>query len=194
MTPLAIAFSFLALSITLLLIDLILPSAGVLLALAILCGIAADVFAFRAGTKAGIWMLIGELALVPLGAYLFVKWWHLTPFGKRMIIPIPQSKPFTWESDKLVGKEGIAMEDFLPTGRIMIDGKLFDAMSSKATILKDQRVVVVLEEMGQLFVTPKEIDSPIDPLDLKNITSEQRAVTDRMNLPAQDLGIQSLDS
>ena len=205
MTPLTIAFSFLSLAIALLLIDLILPTAGILLALSILCGIAADIFAFRAGRQIGIWMLIGELALVPIGAYLFVKWWPLTVFGRRMIIQRPVSQPFTWESQKLVGKEGVAIEDFLPTGRIQIDGKLFDAMSTKVTIVKDQRVVVVDEEMGQLFVAPKEATAAMDSFSKTNSPSSsnsvsslnsaghQSALSDPTKLPAENLGLQSLD-
>jgi len=194
--PLTIAFSFLALAIALLLIDLILPTAGILLALSILCGIAADIFAFRAGTQVGIWMLIGELALVPIGAYLFIKWWPLTAFGRRLIIQPPVSQPFNWESQKLIGKEGVAIEDFLPTGRIQIEGKLFDAMSTKASIVKDQRVVVVDEEMGQLFVAPKEAISTMDlfsEADSAKPSNDQSVLADPINLPAENLGFQSLE-
>jgi len=132
--PLLIAFSFLALAIALIVIELFVPSAGILLVLAIISAIAADIFAFRSSTQFGLWMLIGELAAIPIGLWVFAKFWASTPFGKRMIIEPATSKPFTWEASKAVGKTGMAVDDFLPTGRIDIDGTLYDAAARAGSI------------------------------------------------------------
>jgi membrane-bound serine protease (ClpP class) len=190
--PLLIAFCFLALALALVLIDLIVPSAGILLVLAIISGIAADIFAFRSSTQAGLWMLIGELAAIPIGLWIFAKFWASTPMGKRMIIEPPKPIPFAWETGQSVGKIGTAVDDFLPTGRIEIDGKLFDAVGRAGPIKNGQRVLVVAEEMGQLFVVP---DTTNETFPLRgNVDADgSPSLVDSMNQPAKNFGLQSLE-
>jgi membrane-bound ClpP family serine protease len=209
--PFLTAFFFLAMALALVLIDLVVPSAGILLALAVICAIAADIFAFRASTQFGLWVLIGELAAIPIGLWVFAKYWASTPFGKRMIIAPAKAQPFTWEASKAVGKLGTAFDDFLPTGRIEIEGTLFDAVARVGVVKKGDRVLVVAEEMGQLFVVPdnQNISYPIasnsgtnldsttvktEPTVKSLLTEEgQRASADATDQPAKNFGLQSLD-
>lgn len=205
MDPLLIAFSFLALAFALLVIELFVPSAGILLVLAIISAIAADIFAFRSSTQFGLWMLIGELAAIPIGLWVFARFWASTPIGKRMIIEPAKSQPFIWESSKVVGKTGTAVDDFLPTGRIDIDGTLYDAAARVGYIKKGQRVLVVAEEMGQLFVTPDDRNDDRNSFEQNMAPSTQAAAdetiaadespasADSMNQPAKNFGLQSLD-
>jgi len=203
--PLLIAFSFLALAFALLVIELFVPSAGILLVLAIISAIAADIFAFRSSTQFGLWMLIGELAAIPIGLWVFARFWASTPIGKRMIIGPAKSQPFTWEASKAVGKTGTAVDDFLPTGRIDIDGTLYDAAARVGSIKKGQRVLVVAEEMGQLFVTPDDGNDDRNSFEQNIAPSTQAAAdgtiaadespasADSMNQPAKNFGLQSLE-
>lgn len=206
MDPVLAAFFFLAMALALVLIDLVVPSAGILLVLAIICAIAADIFAFRANTQFGLWMLIGELAAIPIGLWVFARFWASTPLGKRMIITPAKAQPFTWEASKAVGKLGTAVDDFLPTGRIEIEGTLFDSVARAGVIKKGERVLVVAEEMGQLFVIPNNPNATssgmiVDPplLSTENTTDKtfpsdaSRASTDAINQPAKNFGLQSLD-
>ena len=206
MDPFLAAFFFLAMALALVLIDLVVPSAGILLALAVICAIAADIFAFRANTQFGLWMLIGELASIPIGLWVFAKFWASTPLGKRMIIAPAKAQPFTWEAGKAVGKWGTAFEDFLPTGRIEIEGTLLDAVARVGVIKKGDRVLVVAEEMGQLFVVPENqnannADTNSDPTTVRSAPTandpssgkSEGASADAMNQPARNIGLQSLD-
>jgi membrane-bound ClpP family serine protease len=204
--PVLAAFFFLASAFALVLIDLVVPSAGILLVLAVICAIAADIFAFRANTQFGLWMLIGELAAIPIGLWVFAKFWASTPIGKRMIIEPAKSQPFTWESSKAVGKLGKAVDDFLPTGRIEVEGALYDSVARAGVIKKGQIVLVVAEEMGQLFVVPgnqndDNADTKSDPATMSTERTANglfsaegsRASTDAIDQPAKNFGLQSLD-
>ncbi len=206
MDPVLAAFFFLASALALVLLDLIVPSAGILLVLAVICAIAADVFAFRANTQFGLWMLIGELAAIPIGLWVFAKFWASTPIGKRMIIEPAKSQPFTWESSKVVGRLGTAVDDFLPTGRIEVEGTLYDSVARVGVIKKGQIVLVVAEEMGQLFVVPgnQHENSSNVKSDPATVSIEKgangpfsaensRTSTDAIDQPAKNFGLQSLD-
>lgn len=159
MDPLTIAFALFGLAVLILGIDLLVPSGGILVVLAFLFSGGSVLFAFRSSYSAGLWMLVAELAAVPIFAWVFIRVWPHTPLGKRVIIDTPNAKPFTWETQKLVGKEGITTMDLLPNGQIELDGHRYDATSQSGIISVGTAVRVINEEMGVLFVVPVAIAS-----------------------------------
>ncbi len=129
-------------------------------------------------------MLIAELACVPLAAWLFLKLWPNTPLGRRMIIEPPIAKPYTWDSDTMLGKTGVTVCDLVPAGEIEIDGRLWEASSQSGLIPQGEKVKIVAEEMGQLFVVP--LPKATSTLDARS------SATSSLDQPADDLGIDSL--
>ena len=53
---------------------------------------------------------------------------------------------------EMIGKQGIAITVLRPSGKIEIDGNIFDAVSIKGFIDKDKNVIVKKFESGQLYV------------------------------------------
>ena len=53
----------------------------------------------------------------------------------------------------LVGQEGVAHSDLRPSGKIRINGQLFDAVSEGDFIGASTPIRVIRFEMGQLYVT-----------------------------------------
>jgi membrane-bound ClpP family serine protease len=195
---LALSYLLLVTAIGLLVIDLFLPSAGLLLALSIIAAIAADLFAFRASFQAGLLILAIELALVPVAAWLFVVVWPRTPLGKRMIIPQPKAEPFRWEQETLVGKVGVALDDFLPTGRVDIEGSKHDAICEVGTLTKGDPVIVLREELGTLVVTLQRAEGYEKTHSPNASQANQKAskqnVDSALDHPASELGLDSIES
>ncbi len=52
----------------------------------------------------------------------------------------------------LVGKTGVAHTVLRPSGRVMIDGKIYDALAETSMIEKGEKIVVIKDEAAQLFV------------------------------------------
>lgn len=52
----------------------------------------------------------------------------------------------------LVGKTGITLTELCPSGKVEIEGKIYDAFSQKGFIAKDTPVIVESENTFQLFV------------------------------------------
>ncbi|MFA6125991.1 MAG: NfeD family protein [Bacteroidales bacterium] len=66
-----------------------------------------------------------------------------------------KSEGFTSASEEimnLVGKEGEAFSILRPSGKVMIEGKVYDAISDTSWISKGDRVVVVRQEAMQVYV------------------------------------------
>lgn len=188
MTPLILSLGFLAIAIGLLIADLFLPSAGVIFVISVLCAFASILFAFRHDYEFGIWLLIFELACVPIFTLLFIKLWPRTPLGRRMIIEPTEVKGFEWEEKSLIGQSGIALCDLVPNGDVEIGGKSWQATSRVGIISKGGEVSVVDEEMGLLFVVPA-INKP----KTSTATQESNSASDSMlNRPADELGLDSL--
>ncbi len=60
------------------------------------------------------------------------------------------------QPDLLIGKTGIAATVLRPSGRVIIDGEFYDAVSSYGMIEKGEEVVVRRYESFQLYVVRKE--------------------------------------
>lgn len=189
MGPIAIALVFVGIAAVLLALDLLIPSGGILLALSLLSCTGSIFFAFRHSYDAGVWMLIAELACVPLFAWLFIKLWPNTPLGRKVIIAPPKAQPFTWETDSMVGKKGHTVCELVPTGEVEIDGRRWEATSRSGLIEQGTNVKVVAQEMGQLFVMP----IPAMPNEhLSHQKGREASQENSLDRPADDLGIDSL--
>ena len=58
--------------------------------------------------------------------------------------------------EELVGKEGIARTVLRPSGKVLIQGRLFDAISEYQFVEEGERVVVTKCENAQLYVVRTE--------------------------------------
>jgi membrane-bound serine protease (ClpP class) len=59
---------------------------------------------------------------------------------------------FDLRHKQLIGKLGTAVTMLRPSGRIEIDGEIFDARSDISYINKGEKIKVIRDEAGQLYV------------------------------------------
>jgi len=151
------ALLLLLLAFVLLLLELFLPSGGLLGLSATAAVIAAIVVGFLHSFAAGAWILTVVAVGTPLTLWLGLRLWPYTPIGKRMLNVDPEQDAARRREQEIargrwVGKRGIAKMDLLPNGRVLIDGQLVDAISIGTVIERGEPVEVVSVIAGKIQV------------------------------------------
>ncbi|MBL8892611.1 MAG: hypothetical protein JNL67_21725 [Planctomycetaceae bacterium] len=144
-------------------LEMLLPSAGVLFVLSVLLAIAAVVFAFMHSLYLGAAMVVILAISMPGLFALFSRIWPHTPLGKKLIISAPTPDSVMPPSDKetglgqLKGEKAEVLSPMLPTGSVRIGDKTLVATSETGAIEVGQWVRVVRIQMNRLFVVPIEV-------------------------------------
>ena len=172
------AILLLLMGISCVVLEMFVPSGGMLGVLAAMCLIASLVLAFMSGRWFGTGMTLAITLLIPLVLAVAVKFWPHTPLGKLILLAPPENPddvlPATdaYRSRQLVvGKLGVAQSAMLPSGMVLVEGQSYDAISSGLPIeigqtirvvgLDMQRVVVRLEAQPQVVpLAAPEIEDP----------------------------------
>jgi membrane-bound ClpP family serine protease len=154
-------------------IELFVPSGGLLGLISLASLVVAIGLAFKQGPLTGLSFLAIAVIGVPSALALALRWWPSTPMGRRLLLDIPDSEkmlPDTIarrELKALVGKVGEARSLMMPSGAIEIDGHMFDALSEGMPIEAGSRVKVV-EVRGTRVVVRPTTEEPVrqsgDPL------------------------------
>ena len=171
-------------------IDLMIPSGGILIGVTACFAFAAVLVAFRHSYSTGLWMLIASLLSVPVMMWLFIEVWPKTPLGRRMISNPEPSGTYVWSDaaksanvGTLIGSEGVALNEMIPSGLVKIGEQSFEAFSESGPIDAGKPVRVVRLDVGRLVVVlvrekkqsdvPMShgtgLDRPITDLDLESI-------------------------
>lgn len=153
--------ALLAASILLLVVEVFVPSGGVISVLAALVGIGGVIMLFLHSTT---WGLLGSLTLLvafPAAFAFLVKVWPHTYFGRVMMGEKPleqvEAERLAAEEERkrwlgLLGREGIAVTDLRPVGVVRIDGQRYDALAETTMITAGQKVRVTVVEGRQIKV------------------------------------------
>jgi membrane-bound serine protease (ClpP class) len=149
----------LLLAIVLFILEIFIPSGGVLGVLAAIAFLAAIGAAFAVGgLELGTSFMVGTAVVIPLLLVLLIKIWPKTPFGKRILIQIPDSDDVLpalhQERLRLIGKRGVAISPLLPAGAIRIEGRTYDAISDGMSIEKGTAIEVVAIRNNAIVVRP----------------------------------------
>ena len=129
-------------------LELFLPSGGVLAFFSLAAFCAAVVFAFHQGIEFGLAFLGILLIGIPVLVWqLFMIWPH-TPIGRRMLLEpdddpllLPDSEKETFQN--LLGKTGVAQSRMMPSGIVLLEGIKYDALSEGEPIDPGTHVVVI---------------------------------------------------
>jgi len=153
-------------------IDLMIPSGGVLVGVTACFAFAAVLVAFRHSFNTGIWMLIATMGAAPMMMWAFLHLWPHTPIGRRMTSAPEPAGEFVWsdaakskDSHSLIGAEGVAMGEMIPSGLVQIGDQTYEAFSETGPIDSGKKVRVVRLDVGRLVVAAiresKQKDGPM---------------------------------
>jgi len=131
--------------VALLVLEIFIPSHGVLGIAGLGFLIGGIVFAFRISSGVGYAAVLFAVVLVPTGVVLTVKYWYRLPVGKRMAPP----NPIVTESDlgfhtaqleDLVGRTGRSLTPLRPVGSCEFDNRRVQCVAEMGSIERDVKV------------------------------------------------------
>ena len=161
MTPTYWAITLFLLGLFLVSLEAFVPSAGVLGLVAGTVLIWSIYQGFVASTACGISLIVATVVALPVLFSLFVKWWPLTPLGKRMLINVPDDPNELLPDGEVyrqvqsqLGKRGTAVTDLLPNGRITIEGTGFDAVTEGVLVDAGTPIEVTEVQGNRIVVRP----------------------------------------
>ena len=157
--------------------EFFLPTGGFLGVASAAALIASVVIGFGHSSTAGFAILGISLLTTPLMIFALLQLWPHTPIGRRMLNRRPgetADRPPTRTTssgipfDQLVGKQGTAKTDLLPSGMIVMGRDRVDAVSIGMPIDAGTRIVVTSVEAGKVHVRPAtDEDLELDQADTK---------------------------
>lgn len=150
-----------AAALMLVVVEVFVPSGGLISLTATGCAIGGVYCLFRYSTG---WGITGIAILVVMGPAVFsfaLRIWPSTPMGRKMLGEKPPEQveaerlAALRERDKLlalVGQEGVVISDLRPVGIVQIGPRRYDALSEAGLIRAGARIRVVVAEPAQLKV------------------------------------------
>ena len=184
--PLSWAIILMIIGCGLVVLEIFIPSGGVLGFLALVAIVASVIAAFRRDLTTGFGFVAVSLIGVPVLVGLAFKYWPYTPMGKAFLGELPDEEEIRPEDPRreLVGRLGVAKSKMLPSGSVSIDGRMIDAVSSGAAIDPGQTIVVV-EVRGNRVV--------VRPADDTDIRQQPGVAQEFLNTPVEELGMDSIE-
>ena len=170
-------------------LEVFLPSGGVLGFLASTAVLASIGLAFyHRGPTVGFAFSVAAVIVLPVVMGLALKYWPHTAMGKRFLLGLPTDEevlPLEQQAEmkQLVGKIGVATTPMLPSGAVRIDQRIVDAVSQGMPIEKGQQVKVVEARAYRVVVRPVEEGEQF----------EQREPDDPLARSLDELGLEPLD-
>ncbi|HZZ74010.1 MAG TPA: NfeD family protein, partial [Pirellulales bacterium] len=159
MDPTIWASLLLLLGLVLALVEMFVPSGGILGFLSLAAMMGSIIMAFSmGGVRTGFSFVIATAVALPSVLILGFKFWPHTPMGKRIMLSIPSEAQVKPESNlkDLLGKVGKAKSVMLLSGSIEIDGRIIDAVSEGMAIDKGEWVQVIDVRANRVVVRPAE--------------------------------------
>ncbi len=201
MSPVIWVFGLLAVGLLLMMLEVFIPSGGLLGFVSIAAIVAAVATAFlEQGITAGFLVLAVTAVAVPATLALAFHLFPATPLGRRILPPPPEAAalvPAATERQHvrdLVGRRGVVASELVPWGQVEISGERLEAVSQSgpmsvgttvAVVGTDGRAVVVRrarEEprlrpfpLPQFLSTPPQPEGPAESeaADLRSPTLEE---------------------
>jgi membrane-bound serine protease (ClpP class) len=184
--PFTWAIALLLLGCALVVLEVFVPSGGILGMLAGLAILGSIVFAFRRDTTSGLVFVLVSMVAVPVLVTLAFRIWPHTPMGKAFLGELPSEeelKPVDPRRE-LVGRLGVAKSKMLPSGSVLIDGHWIDAVTQGDAIEPEEPIVVVEVRANRVVVRKA------DPDEADRGSPELRDV---LSKPIDELGFDDFD-
>lgn len=194
MDPLLIAVILYLVAILLFVIDLFVPTGGILLVCSAVCAMIAIYFGFLSSTNTGLVMLLIELGTIPALVYVFLRAWPHTPFGRRVLLQPPR-QPASGRSEELhalIGSVVISRWPLIPTGQIQIGHRRYNAMSFDGRIIETKTRVKVVGVYERMLIVGETID-PLTEQNTKLAEVDAVGPIDPRQISAEQIGLNSLE-
>ncbi len=185
--------------LALMILEAFLPSGGVLGTLSIIAILAAVGLAYYTGPLSGTILLVASVVAAPMCIYFALKWWPNTPIGRRVLLDAPRSdevlpdNPLRRSMREMVGKVGKAKSLMLPSGAIVIDGKVIDAVSEGMAIEAGQAVRVVEVRANRVVVRPIDEQEEANAQIESELDRHRSDHDDLLSRPIDSLGLDPFD-
>ncbi|NBW96769.1 MAG: hypothetical protein EBR28_08565 [Planctomycetia bacterium] len=161
MTAILWVVALLVVGLVVMVLEVFLPSGGILGFLSLTAIVAAIATAFlEMGSTAGFVALASATLIVPAVLGLAFRWFPETPLGRRVLPPPPEPGDVApaaarrRELEKLVGRGGRVVSEMLPWGVVEIDGVRFEAVSEGGPVAMGSAVEAVGVQGRDLVVAP----------------------------------------
>lgn len=160
------ALILILLGLTLLIMEVFLPSGGLLLILALTSLVSGVTMIFftpesdGGGTQTGLVAILGLFVAIPLLIGIAFYFWPYTPFGKRMLLKGPtedanlSQTPQALELEQFRGHVGKTLTPHQPSGTTLISGKRLDSITEGMFIDANQMVKVINIRDRYLVIRP----------------------------------------
>ena len=156
-------------------LEIFIPSGGVLGVLAIAAIAASVVLGFSVSMQAGLVVLVLVFILTPVTVGYAFRLWPKTPIGKKILggdLPTAEETLPVSHLPELLGQYGTAHSNLWPHGEVLIEGKRYAALSEGKPIDAGEPIRVTAVRMNRLFVSDQPSPPPPgkqgaegDPLD-----------------------------
>jgi membrane-bound ClpP family serine protease len=174
---------------TLVVLEVFIPSGGIISILAAVALIASIVIAFQesatTGPMTGFVFTAMTVFAVPALIGLAFKYWPRTPMGKAFLGELPTDEEVVPDDARraLLGRIGVARTKMLPSGAVEIDGQMIDAVSQGRAIEPGTYVVVAEVRANRVVVRPAGQDQ----------RPSHQNPNDLLSRSIDELGIESLE-
>jgi membrane-bound serine protease (ClpP class) len=184
--PIGWAMVLLVLGCGFLVLEVFIPSGGLLSFFAFVSIVGSMVMAFRRDTTTGLSFMAIAVIAVPAAIGLAFKVWPRTPMGKAFLGDLPSEEEIKPEDPRrnLVGRVGVAQSMMLPSGAVLIDDQIIDAVSQGLAIDPGESVVVVEVRANRVMVRPAK------PEEVQKAAAQPDDVLSR---PIEEFGIESFE-
>jgi membrane-bound serine protease (ClpP class) len=185
-SPLMIAVILLVAGLAIVVLELFVPSGGILAVVAAVAIVGSVISALMYEDRTiGTTFALAEIIGVIVGLVLIVKWWPNSSIGRRIAPELPREEEILPENElkQLIGKVGYAKSMMLPSGAVVIEGRTVNAVSEGMAIDAGQQVKVVEVRGNRIVVRKVEIVEQKQPV---------RREDDLLSRPIEELGLEGL--
>jgi membrane-bound ClpP family serine protease len=150
-------FVFLAIGLLLIMLEVFIPSGGLIGLCSIACLVLCLWYAFANSIGLGLTFMMIDLVALPLTVALAFSLWSRTPLGRKFFLrpPAPEEIEVSHADhhlEILVGQVGRSLSPLRPCGHVEIDGRRIEALAEEGFLPAAVPVRVLRIKAGQVVV------------------------------------------
>ncbi len=191
MSPVVWVAALFLVGIGVIVLEVFVPSGGVLGFVSLAAIIAAIATAFlELGVGAGTAMIALSVVVVPVILGLAFRWFPETPLGRRVLPAPPEpadvvpDAPRRRRARDLVGQPGRTTSDLLPWGTVEVGSETLDGVSEGGPIDAGSEIIVVASQGAAVVVRPAPVTAAAKrALEGRRVGAEQVAEPEKPAAP-----------